>query len=231
MFRFATAGVGLLVISLGGCASFAPKEPPMASKQGVVPGATSQELLRAPQATSGSKEYVIGADNLPSNVVVKTEGTGGSLNYFLTAVEVSVPNKDEAAVQMAADLSDNLGMPARVEGDVIIMDGLPDNRPSLSFGSTGIEPVEVKDCYLKLGNCRTILTMADGVEMPVLVETGHQFGLWYQTVRIDTRRSRTRGKVLSKAVFSVDSSGALKDMNTVSYVGRKPVQKFVRRVE
>ncbi|WP_133117384.1 hypothetical protein [Paramylibacter kogurei] len=102
---------------------------------------------------------------------------------------------------------------------------------ALSFGDPVLVQLQNGKCHMKLGQCKTSLKVGDDY-IPVLVQTGHQNGLWYQTLRHDKERFPYHSySVMSQTVFTADETGLVIDLNSIDYSKRKPVTRTMRRVE
>ena len=206
---------------------------PMVSSTGVTAGATSTDIIRNGRSVSPTtKSYRVGASDFPDEMLVSSTATTGNFNSFQNALEIRLPFGKEETSQVAARIADNLGLNARVSGGSIVLGGSAIPSRSLSFGAsaTTLPLRQLSSCYMKLGACKTDVNVNGRVE-PVMVETGQQNGLWYQTVRTADKNFFQRSKLLSHTVFSVDESGTLLDLNTVSYATKEPLMQYVRRVK
>jgi len=118
---------------------------------------------------------------------------------------------------------------ANVDGDAIVVGGASKSE-TLTFGDAGVlSQGELSACFMKLGTCTVDLEI-EGETLPVVVQTGQQNGLWYQSVRSEKPGLFRKSRLLSHTIYSVDASGTLIDLNTVSYATQEPLKQYVRRV-
>lgn len=219
----------------------ASNDVPMISSNGVSAGASSTDLIRNGRAASvATKSYRVGASDFADEMVVTSTVPTANFNSYQNAFEIRLPyGKDETA-QVAARIADNLGLNATVaDGSIVLVPATSDASGAGVLANRGMAfapetdsftQAQLSECYLKLGSCKTDVSL-NGRSVPVLVQTGNQNGLWYQSVRTADTGFLRRSKLLSHTVFSVDNSATLKDLNTVSYVAKEPVMQYVRRVK